>query len=154
MIGAGQPVEKKIPLGRMSQPMLGMSKEERPSILPKRMGRPNGNDNGTSGRNGDSHDHGNSLNENGGPGEKGDPPDRRGGGPSRENGNPDGFQIEVLTLMIMGMGMILHSAHCPEGEGIENPNMFMYCKDLQGHQTRKGNLDNLDRQEEMDKPCH
>ena len=54
------------------------------------MRRPNGNDNGASDRNGDSHYHGNSSNENGGPGGNGDPPDRRGGRPPRENGNPDG----------------------------------------------------------------
>ena len=90
MVGAGQPVEKKIPPEGMSQPMLGMSRKERPNIPPKRMGRPNGGYNGASGRNGDSHDHGNSPNENGGPGGNEGPPDRRGGGPPRENGNPDG----------------------------------------------------------------
>ena len=90
MVDTGQPVEKKIPPGRMSQPMLGMSRKERSNIPPKRMGRPNGSDNGASDRNGDSHDHANSPNENGGPGGNGDPPDRRGGGPPRENGNPDG----------------------------------------------------------------
>ena len=69
-------------------------------------------------------------------------------------------EIEVLTLMIVGMRMILHPhqiLHCPEEEGIEDPNMFMYCKGLQDHQARKGNLDNLDRWEgmaEMGKPCH
>ena len=60
-------------------------------------------------------------------------------------------EMEVLTLMIVGMGMTLHphqTPHCPEEEGIRDPDMFMYCK---GHQTRKGNLD---RQEEMDKPHH
>ena len=68
-------------------------------------------------------------------------------------------EMEVLTLMIVGMGMILHphqTPHCQE-EGIGDPNMFMYCEGLQGHQARKDNLDNLDRQEEMaemDKPCH
>ena len=69
-------------------------------------------------------------------------------------------EMEVLTLIIVGMGMILHphqTPHCPEEEGIGDPNMSMYYKDLQGHQARKGNLDNLDRQEEMTemgKPCH
>ena len=90
VVGIGQSVEKKIPPGGMSQPMLGMSREGRPNIPPERMGRPNGDDNGTSDRNGDSHDHGNRPDENGGPGGNGDPPDRRGGGPPRENGNPDG----------------------------------------------------------------
>ena len=74
----------------MSRQMLGMSKEGRPNIPPKRMGGPNGDDNGASGRNRDSHNHGNSPNENGGPGGNGDPPDRRWGGPPRENENPDG----------------------------------------------------------------
>ena len=90
VVGVGQSVEKKIPLGGISQPMLGMSREERPNIPPERMGRPNAGDNGASNRNGDSHDHGNSSNENGGPGGNGDPPDRRGGRPPRKNGNPDG----------------------------------------------------------------
>ena len=89
MVGTGQTVEKKIPPEGMSQPMLGMSRKERPNIPPKRMGRPNDGDNGASGRNGDAHDHGNSPDENGGPG-NGDPLDKRGGGPPRENGNPDG----------------------------------------------------------------
>ena len=69
-------------------------------------------------------------------------------------------QMEVLTLMIVVMGMILHPQqvpHCPEEKSIGDPNMFMYCKGLQGHQARKGNLENLDRQEEMagmGKPHH
>ena len=44
-------------------------------------------------------------------------------------------EMEVLTLMIVGMGMILHphqTPHCSE-EDIEDPDMFMYCKGLQGH---------------------
>ena len=56
-------------------------------------------------------------------------------------------EMEFLTLIIVGMGMILHphqTPHYPEEESIGDPNIFMYCKDLQGHQTRKGNLDNLD----------
>ena len=90
VVGVGQSVEEKIPLGGISQPMLRMSREERPNILPERMGRPYGNDNGASDRNGDSCDHGNRPAENGRPGENGDPPDRRGGRPPRKNGNPDG----------------------------------------------------------------
>ena len=37
-------------------------------------------------------------------------------------------EMEVLTLMTVGMEMILHPQQIlllPEGEGIENPNMFM-----------------------------
>ena len=90
VVGIGQSVEEKIPPGGISQPMLRMSREKRPNIPPERMGRPNGDDNGTSDRNGDSHDHCNSPNENGGPGGNGDPPDRKGGRPPRGNGNPDG----------------------------------------------------------------
>ena len=48
VVGVGQSVEKKIPLGEISQPMLRMSREERSNIPPERMGRPNGNDNGAS----------------------------------------------------------------------------------------------------------
>ena len=77
VVGVGQSVEKKIPPGGISQPMLRMSREERPNVPPERMGRPNGNDNGASDKNGDSHDHGNSPNENKRPGESEDPPDRR-----------------------------------------------------------------------------
>ena len=118
----------------VSQPMLGMGKGERPNIPPRRMGGPDGS----------------------------------GMGPQVEMEMPmtiviaqmkmedpvgmETLQIEeedllermeiqmeemVLTLMIVGMDM--------------------YCKGLQGHKARKGNLDNLDRQEEMaemDKPCH
>ena len=88
MVGVGQSVERKIPLGGIRQPMLRMSREERSNIPPERMGRHN--DNGVSDKNWDSHDHGNSPNENGGPGGNRDPPDRRGGRPLRENGDPDG----------------------------------------------------------------
>ena len=90
VVGVGQSVEEKIPLGGIRQPVLRMSREKRPNIPPGRMGRPNGDDNGTSDRNGDSHDHGNGPNENGGLGGNGDPPDRRGRRPPRGNGNPDG----------------------------------------------------------------
>ena len=140
--GAGQPVKKKIPPEGMIQQMLGMSKEGRPNIPPKRMGGPNGDGNGASVRNGGSHDHGNSPNENGGPG----------GMETLRIGEWEDLlermeiQMEVLTLMTMGMEMTLHPQQIlllPEEEGIENPNMFMYCKGLQGHQARKGNLNNL-----------
>ena len=84
IVGVGQSVERKISLGGIRQPMLGMSREERSKIPPQRMGRSNGNDNGASDKNGDPHDHGNR------PGGNRDPPDRRGGRPPRGNGNPDG----------------------------------------------------------------
>ena len=62
MVGVGQSVERKISPGGIRQPMLRMSREERSNIPPKRMGRPNGNDNGALDKNGDPHDHGNSPN--------------------------------------------------------------------------------------------
>ena len=122
MVGIGQSVEKKISLGGIRQPMLGMSGEERSNIPPKRMGRSNDNNNGASDKNGDPHDHSNSPNENGGPGENRDPPDRRGGRPPRGNGNHV-EEMEVLTLMIVGMEMILHPQQILlllEGEGIRS----------------------------------
>ena len=89
VVGVGQSVEKKIPLGEIRQSMLRVSRRERPNIPPEGMGRSNGDDNGTSNGNGDSHDHDNSPNGNKRPGGSGDPPDRRRGRPPRENGNPD-----------------------------------------------------------------
>ena len=158
MVGVGQSVEKKIPPGGMSQPMLGMSKDKKPNIPPKRMGRPNGGDNGTSGRNGTSMTMaiaqmrmadlvGMEILQ---IGEEED---------LQERMEIQIEEMEVLTLMTVGMEMTPHPQQIlllPEEEGIENPNMFMCCKGLQGHQARKGNLDNLDRQEEMaemDKHC-
>ena len=89
VVGVGQSVEKKIPPGPIRQPMLRVSRGERPNIPPERMGRFNGDDNGTSNGNQDSHDHGYSPNGNRRPGGNRDPPDRRGGRPPRENGNPN-----------------------------------------------------------------
>ena len=90
VVATEQPKEIKIPPEVVSQTMLGMNEKERPNFPPRRMGGPNGADNGASGGNGDPHDHDNSPNENEGPGGNGDPPDRKGGGPPRENGNPSG----------------------------------------------------------------
>ena len=90
MVGVGQSVERKIPLGGIRQPMLRVSRGERSNIPPERMGRHNNNDNGALNKNGDSHGHGYSPNENGGPGGNRDPPNRRRGRPPRENGDPDG----------------------------------------------------------------
>ena len=90
VVGVGQSVEKKIPPGGIRQPMLRMSKEERSNIPPERIGRPNGNDNGASDKNGDSHDHSNNPNKNRRPGGSRDPSDRRGGRPPRGNENADG----------------------------------------------------------------
>ena len=66
-------------------------------------------------------------------------------------------EMEALTLMIVGMGMILHPhqiPHCPEEEGVGDPNMFMYCKGLQGYWARKDNLDRQEEMAEMGKPHH
>ena len=90
VVGVGQSVEKKIPPGEIRQSMLRVSRGERPNVPPERMGRSNGDDSGTLNGNGDSHDHGNSPNGNRRPGGSGDPPDRRGERPPRENGNTNG----------------------------------------------------------------
>ena len=129
---------------------------------PRAVSRPNGNGNGDPGGNGRSHGHGSSSHENGGPNGNGNPPGERNpqggeevqvemgdlvgvGTPQIEEENlPEkmGIQVEgmgVQTLMIVGMEMILHphqTPHCPKEEGIGGPDMFMYCKDLQGHQDR------------------
>ena len=66
-------------------------------------------------------------------------------------------EMEVLTLMTVGMEMILHPQQIlllPEGEGIENLDMFMYYKGLQDHQARKGNLDKREEMAEMDNHYH
>ena len=156
VFGAEQPKEKKIPPERVRHPMLGMGKGERLNIPPRRTGGPDGSGNRASGRDGD--------------------PltiviaqmrmEDLVGMATLQIGEEEDLlermeiqmeEMEVLTLMIVGMGMILHphqTPHCPEEEDIEDPNIFMYCK---GHQARKGNLDNLDRQgemAEMGKPCH
>ena len=189
LIKTEQPREKELPPVRASQPTLGIDERRGPHILPKRVNRPNANGNGDPDRNGSSHGHGNSPHSNSGSNRDGNSPingdpqrerySQRGGGGSNVMGNPMGMgvpqieekdlpeemgiqmgEIEVLTLMIVEMGMILHphqTPHHPEEKGIGDPNMFMYCKGLQGHQARKGNLDNLDRQEgmaEMGKLCH
>ena len=140
MVGVGQSVGRKISPEGIRQPMLGMSREERSNIPPQRMGRPNGNDNGASDKNGDPHDHGNG-------------PDRR-GGDLLEEMEIQVEEMEVLTLMIVGMEMILHPQQTLlllEGEGTGSPNMFMCYKGLQDRQARK---DNLDKQEEMGTHCH
>ena len=62
MVGVGQSVEGKMPLGGIRQPMLRMSREERSNIPPERMGRHNDSDNGALNKNGDPHGHGNNPN--------------------------------------------------------------------------------------------
>ena len=100
---------------------------------------------------------GNRPAENGRPGGNGDPPDRRGGEPPRENGNPGGGDGDS-DLDDGGDGDDSSSStYSAPGRRGQNPNMFMYYKGLQDHQAKKGNLNNLDKQEEMeemDKHCH
>ena len=76
-----QPKEKKIPPVRASQPTLGIGGSERPNILPRRVGRPNGNGNGELDGNGSSHGHDSSSHGNRG---------SDGNGNSPVNGNPQG----------------------------------------------------------------
>ena len=158
VVGIEQPREKKMPPEGVGQTM-GMGKGERPNIPPRRMGRTNGGDNGASGRNGTPmtmviaqmrmEDLVAMETLQTGEGED-----------LLERIEIQMEEVEVLTLMTVGMGMILHPHQlpsCPGEEDIEDLNMFMYCKGLQGCQARKGNLNNLDRQEEMakmGKPCH
>ena len=129
----------KIPLGEISQPMLRMNREGRSNIPPERMGRPNGSNNEASDKNGDSHDHGNSPNENRGPGWNRDPPDRRGGRPPRENGNPDGgYGGSDPDDIGDGDDSSSSADSTPprrrgHRKGIVSLSMFMYYKDLQDH---------------------
>ena len=73
----------------------------------------------------------------GGEGSSGDGGSSGSGDPQIEEEDlPEGMRIQieemvVQTLMIVGMEMILHphqTPHCPEEEGIGDPDMFMYCK--------------------------
>ena len=167
-----QPKEKSVHPVKASQPTLGIGGRERPNIPPRGVSRPNGNGNGDPGGNGSSHGKGSSSHENGGPNGNGNPPGERnsqgggggssgdggssGRGPPREDGNPDG-----------GDG---GSDPDDSGDGDDSssssdstlhrrrrhrrPKMFMYCKDLQGHQARKGNLDRQEEMAEMGKLYH
>ena len=156
VVGVGQSVKEKIPPGGISQPMLRMSREERTSIPPEKwvdlmvmtMGPQV---------------------------EMGTPMTMAIGQLRMEDlvemetlqiGEQEDLlekmeiqmeEMEVLTLMIVGMGIILHPQQIlplPEEEGIGSPGMFMYYKDLQDHQARKGNLDKQEEMAEMDKHCH
>ena len=153
MVGIGQSLERKISPGGIRQPMLRMSREGRSNILPQRMGRPNGNDNGASDKNGDPHNHGNGPNENGGPGGNRDPPDRRGGRPPRGNGNPGGGD-GGSDPDDSGDGDDSSSSTGstpPRRRGHRKPKYVMYYKDLH---ARKDNLDKQEEMAEMDKHCH
>ena len=155
LIETEQPRGKRIPPVRASQPTLGIGERRGPHILPKRVSEPNANENGDPDGDGSSHGHGGSSHGNSGSNGGGGSPNngnpqrkrysqRRGGGsngdgesngigdpPDRRKELPEqiGIQMEemeVLTLMIVGIGMILHphqTPHYPEEEGIEDPNM-------------------------------
>ena len=61
----------------------------------------------------------------------------------------EGEVVMILTLVMMGMGMISPPPQIPlsqRKESQRNPNMFMYSKDLLVQRVKKVNLD---KQEEM-----
>ena len=61
----------------------------------------------------------------------------------------EGVVMMILTLVMMGMGMIFPPLQTPLSQGKENRrdlNMFMYSKDLLVQKVKKVNLD---KQEEM-----
>ena len=150
LIETEQPREKEIPPVRASQPTLGIAERRGPHIPPKRVSGLNANGNGDPDGNGSSHGHGSGSHGNSGSNGNGNSPNngnpqrkgysqRRGGGsngdgesngnedpPDRRKERPGGKgiwmeEIEVLTLMIVGLGMILHPhqiPHYPEEESI------------------------------------
>ena len=151
VVGVGQIVEKKIPLGEIRQPLLRMDREERSNIPPERMVDL-------------------MVMTMGLQIEMGTPVtmtidqlrmEDLLGMETLQIGEQEDLlekmeiqmeEMEVLTMMTVGMEMILHPQQIlplPEEEGIGSPSMFMYYKGLQDHQARKGSLDNLDKQEEM-----
>ena len=61
----------------------------------------------------------------------------------------EGEAMMILTLVMMGMGMISPPPQIPlsqRKESRRDPDTFMYSKDLLAQKVRK---DNLDKQEEM-----
>ena len=66
----------------------------------------------------------------------------------------EGEVMMILTLVMMGMGMIFPPLQTPLSQGKENRrdlNMFMYSKDLLVQKVRKVNLDKQDEMVEMGK---
>ena len=60
----------------------------------------------------------------------------------------------ILTLVMMGMGMIFPPLQTPLSQRKENrrdPNMFMYSKDLLVQKVKKVNLDKQEEMVEMGK---
>ena len=66
----------------------------------------------------------------------------------------EGEVMMILTLVMMGMGMISPPLQTPLSQRKENrrdPNMFMYSKDLLVQKVKKVNLDKQEEMVEMGK---
>ena len=66
----------------------------------------------------------------------------------------EGEVIVILTLVMMGMGMIFPPPQTPLSQRKENrrdPNMFMYSKDLLVQRVKQVNLDKQEEMVGMDK---
>ena len=66
----------------------------------------------------------------------------------------EGEEMMILTLVMMGMGMIFPPLQTPLSQRKENrrePNMFMYFKDLLVQKVKKINLDKQEEMVEMGK---
>ena len=66
----------------------------------------------------------------------------------------EGEVIMILTLVMMGIGMIFPPPQTPLSQRKENrrdPNMFMYPKDLLVQRVKKVNLDKQEEMVEMGK---
>ena len=99
-----------------------------------------------------------------GPGRVNNPPGNGGGGDSsgvKEGVLPEemvikeeGGEMMILTLVMMGMGMIFPPLQTPLSQRKENRrdlNMFMYSKDLLVQKVEKVNLDKQEEMVEMGK---
>ena len=66
----------------------------------------------------------------------------------------EGEVMMILTLVMMGMGMMFPPPQTPLSQGKENrrdPNMFVYSKDLLVQRVKKVNLDKQEEMVEMGK---
>ena len=76
-----------------------------------------------------------------------------GRGPPRRNGHQRGRGVMmILTLVMMGMGMIFPPLQTPLSQGKQNRRdlkMFMYSKDLLDQKVKKVNLDKQEGMVEM-----
>ena len=69
----------------------------------------------------------------------------------------EGEVMMILTLVMMGMGMIFPPLQTPlsqRKENIRNLNMFMYSRDLLVQKVKKVNLDKQEEMVEMGRICH